>query len=98
MVTRHRRVVHQWTRVTEMLCPNRGSSLTSTSRGKDWRLSWAKSAIVDDEKKASASASIALNRIIFQRPQRISVPPIDLRLFGRGLVALAPAHSMQSIH
>ena len=22
MVTRHRRVVHQWTRVTEMLCPN----------------------------------------------------------------------------
>jgi hypothetical protein len=32
MVTRHRRVVHQWTRVTEMLCPNRGSSLTSTSQ------------------------------------------------------------------
>ena len=51
MVTRHRRVVQRRTRVTGMLCPNRGSSFTSTSRGKDWRLFWAKSAIVDYEKK-----------------------------------------------
>ena len=43
------RAVQRRTRVTGMLYRVRGSSLTSTSHGKDWRLFGQESSIVDDE-------------------------------------------------
>jgi hypothetical protein len=41
----------------------------------------------DDEKKFSASATIPLNKITFQRTQQITPPPSGLCFFGPGLVS-----------
>jgi hypothetical protein len=59
--------------------PNRGSSLTSTSRGKDWRPSWAKSAIVDYESGFSF-CRYRVEQNYFSAAQRILAPPTCLEL------------------